>query len=104
MRASHGNTHLGGDDFDERLMEHLADCFKEEHGVDPREDRKALARLTRAAEQAKIAVIESAVRAGARRILAGEGSAAAAPGRRKSSRHEFEDLIGDLLRGHADGL
>jgi molecular chaperone DnaK len=54
VRASHGDTHLGGDDFDERLVDHLAKLFREEHGVDPRDDRKALARLTRAAEQAKI--------------------------------------------------
>jgi molecular chaperone DnaK len=54
VRASHGDTHLGGDDFDERLVDHLAKLFREKHGVDPRDDRKALARLTRAAEQAKI--------------------------------------------------
>jgi molecular chaperone DnaK len=54
VRASHGDTHLGGDDFDERLMNHLADLFEKEHGLDPRQDRKALARLTRAAEGAKI--------------------------------------------------
>ena len=56
VRASHGDTHLGGDDFDELLMGWLADQFQEEHGLDPRSDRKALARLTRAAEQSKIAL------------------------------------------------
>src|SRR3990172_7311096 len=54
VRASHGDTHLGGDDFDARLVDFLAGQFIEEYGVDPRDDRKALARLTRAAEQAKI--------------------------------------------------
>jgi molecular chaperone DnaK (HSP70) len=56
VHASHGNTQLGGDDFDELLMNHLAARFKEEYGLDPRGERKALARLTRAAEQAKIAL------------------------------------------------
>src|SRR5215210_1938545 len=54
VRASHGNTQLGGDDFDARLVDLLAERFLEEHGVDPRPDRRALARLTRAAEAAKI--------------------------------------------------
>lgn len=56
VRASHGNTHLGGDDFDELLMNHLAERFQEEHGLDPRTERRAYARLLRAAEQAKIAL------------------------------------------------
>jgi molecular chaperone DnaK (HSP70) len=56
VHASHGNTQLGDDDFDELLMNHLAARFQEEYGLDPRGERKALARLTRAAEQAKIAL------------------------------------------------
>jgi len=56
VRASHGDTHLGGDDFDEQLMNHFADRFQEEHHLNPREDRRAAARLLRAAEQAKIAL------------------------------------------------
>lgn len=54
--ASHGNTQLGGDDFDEELMDYLADRFQEEHQLDPRDDRRARARLLRAAEEAKIAL------------------------------------------------
>ncbi len=56
VRASHGDTHLGGDDFDEMLLDYVADWFLNEHGVDPREDLKARARLLRAAEAAKIAL------------------------------------------------
>src|ERR687883_1170228 len=41
VRASHGNTQLGGDDFDDLLMNWLADRFQQEHGVDPRPDRRA---------------------------------------------------------------
>ncbi len=53
--ASHGNTHLGGDDFDQLLVDHLAGTFKKEHGIDLRADahRGALVRLWRAAEEAK---------------------------------------------------
>jgi len=49
VRASHGNTRLGGDDFDQRLAERVADWFNEQHGVDLRQDRRAWARLIRAA-------------------------------------------------------
>jgi len=54
VRASHGNTRLGGDDFDWRLAKRVADQFEEQHGVILREDRRAWARLLRAAEMAKI--------------------------------------------------
>ena len=54
VRASHGNTQLGGDDFDQLLAEKLAADFETAHGVDVRSDRRAWARLLRAAETAKI--------------------------------------------------
>ncbi|MFQ5616359.1 MAG: Hsp70 family protein [Anaerolineales bacterium] len=56
VRASHGNTQLGGDDFDQLLADYLAELFEEEHGVDPRKDSRAAARLLRVAEQTKIAL------------------------------------------------
>ncbi len=59
VRASHGNILLGGDDFDQLLVDHVADAFRQRHGVDLREDRRALARLVRAAEQAKIALSDA---------------------------------------------
>lgn len=52
--ASHGNNQLGGDDFDARILDHLGDWLKRERGVDPTANRQAMARLTRAAENAKI--------------------------------------------------
>jgi len=54
VRANHGNTQLGGDDFDERIVDYVAEWFTSTHGIDLREDGKALARITRAAEVAKI--------------------------------------------------
>ncbi len=51
--ATNGDTHLGGDDFDDVLMNYLADNFAKEHGVDLRADKMALQRLKEAAEKAK---------------------------------------------------
>ena len=51
--ATNGNNHLGGDDFDKIVMDHFADTFKSEHGVDLRQDKMALQRLKEAAEKAK---------------------------------------------------
>jgi len=52
--ATSGNNRLGGDDFDQRIIDWLADTFKAEHGIDLRNDKMALQRLKEAAEKAKI--------------------------------------------------
>ena len=52
--ATSGNNRLGGDDFDERVMDYLADEFKKESGIDLRTDKMAMQRLKEAAEKAKI--------------------------------------------------
>jgi molecular chaperone DnaK len=54
VKATNGDTHLGGDDYDRRLVDYIADEFKKEQGIDLRSDRQALQRLTEAAEKAKI--------------------------------------------------
>ncbi|MBN1890283.1 MAG: molecular chaperone DnaK [Thermoflexales bacterium] len=54
VKSTSGDTHLGGDDWDAVLAEHIADEFKREQGVDLRQDRQALQRLKEAAEKAKI--------------------------------------------------
>jgi molecular chaperone DnaK len=54
VRATSGDTHLGGDDFDQRVIDWLADEFKKEHTIDLRSDRTALQRLKEAAEKAKM--------------------------------------------------
>jgi molecular chaperone DnaK len=54
VRSTSGDTFLGGDDFDLRLIDYLADEFKKENGIDLRKDRQALQRLKEAAEKAKI--------------------------------------------------
>src|SRR5881296_2829574 len=54
VKATNGDTHLGGDDFDQRVIDWLIDEFKKDQGIDLRQDRMALQRLKEAAEKAKI--------------------------------------------------
>jgi molecular chaperone DnaK len=54
VKATAGDTHLGGDDFDKRIVDWLAEEFKRDQGIDLRADRQSLQRLTEAAEKAKI--------------------------------------------------
>jgi len=59
VKATNGDTHLGGDDFDQRIVDWIADEFRKEQGIDLRKDRMALQRLKEAAERAKIEVSSS---------------------------------------------
>jgi molecular chaperone DnaK len=54
VKSTSGDTFLGGDDFDVRIMDHLADTFKKDNGIDLRNDRQALQRLKEVSEKAKI--------------------------------------------------
>jgi molecular chaperone DnaK len=54
VKATNGDTHLGGDDYDRRVVDWLAEEFKKQNGIDLKTDRQALQRLTEAAERAKI--------------------------------------------------
>lgn len=59
VKSTNGDTHLGGDDFDQRLIDFLADEFKKQEGIDLRKDPMALQRLKEAAEKAKIELSSS---------------------------------------------
>ncbi len=59
VKATNGDTHLGGDDFDQRLIDHIADSFKKDHGIDLKADKQALQRIKDAAEKAKIELSSS---------------------------------------------
>ncbi|MEM0995209.1 MAG: molecular chaperone DnaK, partial [Bacteroidota bacterium] len=59
VKSTNGDTHLGGDDFDRVLINHLADSFKQQEGIDLRKDPMALQRLKDAAEKAKIELSSS---------------------------------------------
>ena len=64
VKATAGDTHLGGDDFDKRVVDWLAEEFRREQGIDLRQDRQALQRLTEASEKAKIelsSVVETTI-------------------------------------------
>jgi molecular chaperone DnaK len=64
VRSTNGDTHLGGDDWDERIVNWVADQFQSENGIDLRKDRQALQRLREASEKAKIelsSVIETEI-------------------------------------------
>ncbi|MBE9128669.1 MULTISPECIES: Hsp70 family protein [unclassified Coleofasciculus] len=94
--ASHGNNHLGGDDFDHRLQRHLADLFRQEHGVDVPDDLQTNARLLRAAEQVKIELSEHGFATVREPFLSSKGKKALHL-EVEIARHDFEELIRPLL-------
>jgi len=96
VRASHGNTHLGGDDFDALLADHLRQVFEEQHGVDVRNERRAMARLIRAAEKAKIE-LSSHPFAWVREEYLAEKRGKPLHLEVEVSRHEFEKMIDNLI-------
>ncbi|MGH4118868.1 molecular chaperone DnaK [Clostridium sp.] len=59
VKSTNGNTKLGGDDFDQKVVDHIADTFKADNGIDLRNDKMALQRLKEAAEKAKIELSSS---------------------------------------------
>ncbi len=59
VKATNGDTHLGGDDFDQKIINYIADEFKKENGIDLRQDKQALQRIKDAAEKAKIELSSS---------------------------------------------
>ncbi|MGI8551512.1 MAG: Hsp70 family protein [Dehalococcoidia bacterium] len=104
VRASHGNTHLGGDDFDELIAVHVADRFLAEHGVDLRQDRRALARLSRAAEKAKIALSDAMSTRITEEYIGRTEDGAPLHLDVELSREEFQDLIRPLLRSTLESV
>lgn len=103
VRASHGNVHLGGDDFDERVLQHLLAAPSSEHRYDFKADRRAMARLNRAAESAKVALSASPYARVAEEFLARyDGQIAHL--NTELGRDEFEGMIDDLLRSTLDSI
>jgi len=96
VKSTNGDTHLGGDDWDEKIVNWLADEFKSQQGIDLRKDRQALQRLREAAEKAKIelsTVMETEIN------LPYVTADAGGPKHLqiKLSRAKFEQLTADLL-------
>lgn len=96
VRATHGNTQLGGDDFDAALVKYIAEDFRQQHGVDLRADRRALARLTRAAEHAKI-TLSNAPFATIREEFIATAQGKPIHLEMEIERSRFEALINDML-------
>jgi molecular chaperone DnaK len=96
VRASHGDTHLGGDDFDELLAEHAASLFAKTHQITLEDNRRALARLNRAAEAAKVHLSDFP-EATLREEYLAEKNGAPVHLEAGVDRHEFEEMIEELL-------
>jgi molecular chaperone DnaK len=94
--ASHGNTHLGGDDFDQLLLDHVCDDFAKEHKVDLRQSLVAKSRVLGAVEEAKKTLSREAVARIAEEFIA-EKDGAAVHLDLEIERHEYEALIEPLL-------
>ncbi len=97
VRSTSGDTHLGGDDFDKKIVDWMAEEFKKLEGIDLRTDRQALQRLTEAAEKAKIelsSVAETSIN------LPFITATSEGPKHLdlKLSRAKFEDLASDLIQ------
>jgi len=103
VRASHGNTRLGGDDFDQRLAERVAGRFEAEHGVSLQENRRAWARLVRAAEMAKIGLSSHPFTWIKEEYIA-EKQGIPLHLEYEVSRHEFVEAISDLLEQTLDSV
>jgi len=103
VRASHGNRELGGDDFDALLVDALLRQFQEQHGVDLRGDRLAMARVVRAAEAAKIRLSDHPYAEVREEFLATKGGKALHL-EAELSREGFEEMIEPLLAGTLESV
>ena len=97
VKSTNGDTHLGGDDFDQKIIDWLADEFKKDEGLDLRKDPMALQRLKEAAEKAKIELSSSAeTEINLPYIMAVEGMPKHLV--RKLTRAKFEQLCDNLIQ------
>ncbi len=97
VRSTSGDTHLGGDDFDKRIVDWVADEFKKSNGVDLRQDRQALQRLYEAAEKAKCE-LSSAVETEISLPFITADATGPKHLTQKITQATFEDLIHDLVQ------
>lgn len=103
VRASHGNTSLGGDDFDQRLVDYVSGMFQSEHEVDLKEDRKSLARIARAAEKAKIELSDQPFAQMTEEFIAQKAKSPLNLDF-ELSRVDFEELIENLIESTVDSI
>jgi molecular chaperone DnaK len=96
VKATGGDTHLGGEDFDQRIMDWLAEEFKKDNGIDLSKDQLALQRLKEAAEKAKIE-LSSALETEINLPFITSDSAGPKHLYYKLSRSKLEDMVGDYI-------
>ena len=101
--SSHGDNHLGGDDFDQQIIEYILDHLQETQGVDLRQHSKALARINRAAENAKFVLSdEPYAKIEEEYLLEHEGMAIHLS--LELSRTDYEDMIEDYINATIDAV
>ncbi len=101
VKSTFGDTHLGGDDFDSRLIDHLATEFKKDEGIDLREDPMAMQRLKDAAEKAKIE-LSSSQKTNVNLPFVTATDAGPKHLNIDITRSEFEKMIDDLVKKTVD--
>jgi molecular chaperone DnaK (HSP70) len=101
--SSHGDNQLGGDDFDQQIIEHILDHLQEIYDVDVRQHSKALARITRAAENAKFALSDQPyAKIDEEYLLEHEGAAIHLS--IELSRNDYEEMIEDYINATLDAV
>ncbi len=96
VKATGGDTHLGGDDFDQKLMEWIVDAFKKDNGIDLAKDNLALQRIKEAAEKAKIE-LSSSMETEVNLPFITSGSDGPKHLLYKISRSQLEQMVGDYI-------
>ncbi|WP_238367565.1 molecular chaperone DnaK [Mesobacterium pallidum] len=99
VKSTNGDTFLGGEDFDMRIVNYLADEFKKEHSVDLRADKMALQRLKEAAEKAKIELSSSSQTEINQPFISMGSNGQPLHMVMKLTRAKLESLVGDLIKG-----
>jgi molecular chaperone DnaK len=96
VKATNGDTFLGGEDFDKRIIDHMADEFRKDTGIDLRKDRLALQRLKEAAERAKCELSSATETSFNLPFIAADASGPKHLNK-VLSREKFEELVNDLV-------
>lgn len=97
VKATNGDTHLGGDDFDQKIVDYIADEFKKEHSIDLRKDPQALQRIRDAAEKAKIE-LSSTQESEINQPFITQGSSGPLHLTMKITRAKLEQLVDSLIQ------
>lgn len=97
VKSSNGNSHLGGDDFDQKIVDYIAEEFKKENGVDLKKDPQALQRLRESAEKAKIE-LSSSTEAHINQPFITQGKDGPAHLTMTLTRSQLEKIVDDLIQ------